>query len=100
MTVMGAFASYFLKKASGTANLKMLILNLNLYIGGILYLFSAIVNIYVLKKLPYSSVLPLTSITYIWTMLISYFALNEKISSYKILGVGLIVLGASALAIS
>ncbi|MFR2167688.1 MAG: hypothetical protein ACLS5W_07540 [Coprococcus sp.] len=45
-----------------------------------MYLVSALLNIYVLRYLDYSVVLPLTSVTYIWTMVISYFILKEKIS--------------------
>lgn len=94
MTIMGSVASLFLKKASVFKNLKDLFLNINLYIGGFLYLGAAILNIVVLRYLDYSIVLPLTSITYIWTMIISYLFLKEHISSKKIIGVILIVLGA------
>lgn len=94
MTVLGAFAGLFLKKSSSASNIKGLILNINLYIGGILYLISAFMNIYVLKFLDYSVVLPLTSITYVWTMIISYLILKENINLKKILGVILIFLGA------
>jgi len=59
-----------------------------------LYLLSAVLNIYVLKYLDYSVVLPLTSITYIWTMVLSYFSLKERITAKKVLGVALIVGGA------
>jgi drug/metabolite transporter (DMT)-like permease len=99
MTIMGAFAGLFLKKASSSNGLKSLILNSNLYFGGVLYFFSALVNIYVLKFLEYSVVLPLTSITYIWTMIISYFILNERITLRKIIGIGFILFGATMLAI-
>lgn len=94
MTILGAFAGMFLKRASSNLNIKALLLNYNLYIGGLLYLISALLNIYVLRFLDYSVVLPLTSITYVWTMLISYFVLKEKITVKKIIGVCLIILGA------
>ena len=68
--------------------------NINLYIGGALYLASAVANIIVLKKMEYSIVLPLTSITYIWTMILSYMILKEKITKKKIGGVILILIGA------
>lgn len=93
MTAMGAFAGLFLKKASSNLELKNLMVNCNLYLGGIIYLTAAAINIYVLKFLDYSVVLPLTSITYVWTMLISYFILKEKITLKKIFGTGLILLG-------
>lgn len=99
MTLIGSFASYFLKKASGTSNFIMMLRNINLYLGGFLYLFSAILNIYVLRYLDYSVVLPLTSITYIWTMFLSYKLLNEKISKNKLIGVFMIFTGAILISI-
>ena len=94
MTIMGSVASLFLKKASYFKNIKELLLNINLYIGGFLYLGAAILNIIVLKNMDYSMVLPLTSLTYVWTMFISYLFLKEYISKKKMIGVSLIVLGA------
>lgn len=76
-------ASLFLKKASASESIIATIKNINLYIGGALYLVSALLNIYVLRYLDYSVVLPLTSVTYIWTMVISYFILKEKISKKR-----------------
>lgn len=93
MTLFGSFASYFLKKASFFGSLLNLLKNKNVYIGGILYVISAVINVYVLKYLPYSIVLPLTSFTYVWTMIISHLLLNEYISKRKIIGLVLIILG-------
>lgn len=100
MTSMGAIASIFFKKASSSNGIMQLLLNINLYIGGFLYLASAILNIIVLKYLNYSVVLPLTSITYIWTMIFSYLLLKEKITMKKAIGVSCIVLGAICVAVS
>lgn len=94
MTIMGSVASLFLKKASGFKDLKGLLFNINLYVGGFLYLGAAILNIMVLKKMDYSIVLPLTSFTYVWTMIISYLFLHEHISYKKIIGVTCIIVGA------
>lgn len=94
MTLMGSIASLFLKKASEQKSLFSLLKNINLYIGGILYLISAVMNIWLLRYLDYSVVLPLTSLTYIWTMILSYLILKEKISKKKIFGVLLILIGA------
>lgn len=95
MSLFGAFAGLFLKKASCKLEIKALILNYNLYLGGCLYLLAALINIYVLKFLDYSVVLPLTSLTYVFTMLISYFILKESISKNKIAGVFFIIIGAA-----
>ncbi len=94
MTFLGATASLFLKKASGSEGLLALMQNVNFYLGGMLYLLAAVLNIYILKFLEYSVVLPLTSLTYIWTMALSYFVLKEKITGRKMLGVALILAGA------
>lgn len=94
MTMIGSVASLFLKKASGSETFWEMLLNINLYIGGFLYVTSAVLNIFVLHFLDYSVVLPLTSITYIWTMIFSYLILKEKITIKKISGVALIVFGA------
>ncbi|WP_349291315.1 EamA family transporter [Planococcus beigongshangi] len=98
MTWIGAFGGYYLKKASSfNINLERKEFMLRLMFGAFLYGASAILNILALKFLPYTVVFPLTSITYIWTMLISFFLLKERISGRKIIGVLLIVTGAFVL---
>ena len=99
MTMFGSVASLFLKKASGLNSLIDMLKNINLYIGGFLYVSSAVLNIWLLKILDYSVILPLTSLTYIWTMVLSYFILKEKITVKKIAGVCLILVGAIIISI-
>ena len=94
MTMLGAVASLLLKRASGAECVWMLVTNVNLYIGGGLYVIATLLNIFVLRYLDYTVVLPLTSFTYVWTMVVSYLALHEKITKKKMLGVCLIVVGA------
>lgn len=94
MTYLGAQASVFLKRASsGVDSLHKVFLSPNLYLGGCLYLAAALLNIYVLRLLEYSRVLPLTSFTYVWTLMLSFFFFQERIGLGKIIGVALIVLG-------
>lgn len=99
MTMFGSVASLFLKKASASEGLIDMIKNINLYIGGFLYVSSAILNIWLLKVLDYSVILPLTSLTYIWTMILSYLILKETITVKKIIGVCLILTGAIIISI-
>ena len=99
MTLLGAVASLFLKRASGSEGILGLLKNANFYVGGMLYLFAAVLNIYILKFLDYSVVLPLTSMTYIWTMALSYVVLKEKITGRKLAGVALILAGAVAVSL-
>lgn len=97
MTIIGAFAGLFLKKASTGKNIKSILFSVYLYLGGGLYFVSALLNIYLLKVIDYSVMLPLTSITYIWTLIVSYLFLSEKITVKKILGVAGIIIGSFVL---
>ena len=58
------------------------------------YLIAALLNIYVLSLMEYSKVLPLTSLTYGWTMLLSYLVFKEKINIQKIVGLLFVIAGA------
>lgn len=58
-----------------------------------MYGIGALLNVYLLRMLPYSIVFPLTSLTYVWTMALSKYILKEKINRFKIIGVTLILLG-------
>ena len=94
MTLMGSVASLFLKKASGSDGIRSMLFNINLYVGGGMYFISALINIWVLRYMDYSVVLPLTSLTYMWTMILSYLILREKINKRKIIGVVFVLIGA------
>jgi len=94
MTMMGSVAALFLKRASSAKTIIQMIKNKNIYIGGGLYFLSSLLNIQVLRYLDYSTVLPLTSITYIWTMFLAYLILKEKITTRKIIGLSAILCGA------
>lgn len=94
MTLIGSVAAMFLKKASGANDIISLLTNINLYVGAFLYFFSAVLNIIVLRHLDYSMVLPLTSITYIWTLMLSKLFLQEVIKKRKLFGILCIATGA------
>jgi uncharacterized membrane protein len=91
-TIIGAFGAICFKK--GVKN--TLIENLKskfLYIGFILYSTSAIIYIFTLKGNELSKIYPLVSLGYIWTILLSYLILKEKITKFKWISISLIVLG-------
>ncbi len=98
MTFMGSAASIFFKRASASGGIVQMLMNANLYIGGFIYLAAAAANIYVLRYLDYSVVLPLGSVTYIWTMVLSSVLLHEKITKKKVMGVLCIIAGAVCVA--
>lgn|GEM_PF-140076 len=93
MTLSGALGGYYFKKAANQRLKLHRAFLLPLFAGGMLYFIGAVLNIMVLKQLPYTVVFPLTSITYIWTLGLSYIFLKESITGKKIAGVLLIVIG-------
>lgn len=92
-TLLGSVGGFYLKKSTAKEGITGIILSPFLYLGGFSYLISAILNIIILKYLPYSVVLPLTSITYIWSLIIAYYFLKEKITKVKIYGIICIIIG-------
>ncbi|MBR1847608.1 MAG: EamA family transporter [Lachnospiraceae bacterium] len=70
------------------------------YLGGFLYVLASLLSIYLLKVLPYSIVVPLGGLTYIWTLIISARLLHERITVRKFAGVVVILLGVFLIATS
>ncbi|MGE5626543.1 MAG: EamA family transporter [Solirubrobacterales bacterium] len=100
LTLSGSLGGFCFKKAvSSCDSLIRVVFSPLLYLGGIFYVTGAALNIVVLKFLPYTVVLPLTALTYIWTLIIAHFALKEKITRLKITGVILILAGAILLCV-
>lgn len=99
MTLLGSLGGYFFKRCSARGLKLSLYFIINLGIGGTLYVAGAVLNIWLLKLLPYTIVYPLTAVTYIWTLIFSYFFLSEKINRRKVFGVLLIILGACLLVV-
>lgn len=93
MTMLGAVASLALKKACEAQGLLAIAKNRFLYVGGFLYLSTAVINIILLRYLDYSVVLPFTSLTYVWSTILSAKILKEHVSKKQMTGLALIVLG-------
>jgi drug/metabolite transporter (DMT)-like permease len=97
-SLAAAFASYFLKIASGSGKIPAILKNRHLYFGGALYTASAFISIALLKRMPFSVLLPLGGMCYVWTILISRRFLGERIGARKIAGVALIIAGIALVA--
>ncbi len=96
MTALGSFGALcfkFLTRPGESLNLKKLLTNKMLYIGGFLYVLSSVFNVILLKYWDYSIVYPISAMTYVWTMFISRFILHEKINAFKIAAIVLIAAG-------
>ena len=103
MTVSGTFGALFFKK--GIAKLKginifSLIFVPEVYIGVAFYMIGAVTNIILLRYIPYTVLYPMTSLTYIWTMVVSYIVLKEKINKDKVMAIICIVIGVLILSMS
>ncbi len=99
MAFVSSFASYFLKKSStGKSGKLAMLLSPFFYLGGVLYVLAAGINIFLLQYLPMAIVMPLGSMTYIVTMFLSVKLLNEKITGRKILGMLIIIAGVAMVA--
>ena len=95
MTMLGSLGAACFKKATFSTNSGILTLLKNkwIYLGVVLYVSGALFNILALRFLDYSVVLPLSSITYIWTIFFSYKFFHETINRYKIIAICCIVAG-------
>ena len=95
MTCLGSLGAICFKKTSisGSFNIRELAKNKWLYIGAVLYVVGAVFNIIVLRFLPYSVVLPFSSITYVWTIFFSNRFFHEKVNKFKILAICCIAVG-------
>lgn len=91
-TVVSAIGIILLKLASRFGFMKM-VFSRHFILGGVLFLFSGFFLILALKTEELSLLFPITSLTYIWVMLLSKAYLKEDVNKWKICGVALIVLG-------
>lgn len=95
-TFSGSAGALALKKGMNDLpqfSVKSVVTNVWIYLGTFLYILSAVTNIILLKFLDYSIAFPMTSLTYVWTVIISYFIFKEKLSIRKVLAVILIIIG-------
>ena len=94
MTLFGAAGAVLLKfSLSGSFSVFSLLRSIPFYLGGGLYFASALLNILLLRDMPLAILLPLTSITYIWTFLLARFFFKESITKLKISGLMIIFAG-------
>lgn len=101
MGLLGSFGSYFLKRAVSNGLVVMRLLKSGcLYCGVLFYVTSALLSIGLLRRMPYSVVVPAGALSYVWTMIISRFCLGEKITGWKIFGLALIMIGVIMVALS
>lgn len=100
MTMLGSVASVLLKRAASDLRPAQLLRDWHFWAGGTGYALAALLNIWVLRHLDLSVVLPFTGLTYVWTLLIARAFLGEQLTWRKAVGVGLILLGVVLIALT
>lgn len=94
MTLIGAVGAFFLKTGMDRADsLPKVFQTPQIYLGGCCYLTGAGLNILLLRRMDYSILYPVTSVTYIWSMLLSAAFLGERLTGRKLLGIAAILAG-------
>lgn len=91
---IAAIAQYFLKIGSDKQiPFPWNFFETNIFLGLCLYVLSTALYLEALKKLPLSIGYMLTTTSYLWAMLISFFWLKEGISLMNWLGFALVMVG-------
>lgn len=96
MTLCGSVGAILFKKVmNGMDRLSVVAIlkNPNFYLGGFCYAIGVLVNIILMRFFDYTVVYPSTSFTYVWTIIISYIVLKEKINAFKLSAVAFIIAG-------
>ena len=94
MTLGGALGAFFFKQgARQLSGVFTIFVQPKIYLGGIFYVLSALLNVYLLRYLDYSVLYPMTAMTYIWSAVLSRLYLGEAITRNKMLGIGAICIG-------
>ncbi|WP_422657201.1 EamA family transporter [Paenibacillus sp. EC2-1] len=87
MTLFGSLGSVLFKGFTSKKKLSLLFLGFASYGTG------ALLNIYLLKELPYTLVMPANALTFLWALLFAKIIFKETIGVIKIAGVVFIMSG-------
>ncbi|WP_410512286.1 DMT family transporter [Paenibacillus sp. BR2-3] len=87
MTLFGSLGSVFFKGFTSKKRYSLLL------IGFASYGIGALLNIYLLKKLPYTLVMPANALTFLWALLFAKIFFKETIDIIKISGLVFIISG-------
>ncbi len=101
-TLLSSIASVFLKLGTRTLefNFSSIIRNYKIGLGILFMIFSLGVYMMALKGGQLSVLYPFASLSYVWVTINSKLFLKEKINTYKLSGIGLIIVGITLIAIT
>lgn len=87
MTLLGSSGSACFKAFSLNKQTRVLLLGFACYGSG------ALLNILLLRYLPYTVVLPANALTFVWTLAFARLLFHERVGMYQIAGVAFIFAG-------
>jgi multidrug transporter EmrE-like cation transporter len=99
-TVLGAGAQVLMKTGANQmthAGVLGMLTNLPLMGGYFLYGVSTLLLVLALKDGELSLLYPVIALTYVWVTILSFVIFHDAINPWKLLGIGLIVLGVGVL---
>lgn len=102
ISVINALAQVFLKfgaNAIDFSSLYSIIIDYNLWIGIFIYCIAGVGMIFAFRGGEVSLLYPLLASAYIFTLLFSKIFFNEALTSHKLIGVGIIIIGVILLGI-
>ena len=99
--IIAALGGIFLKKLSTSLNsfefnfagVINILLNYNLWLGGICYVLPIIIWAFLLRHMELTKLQPILSIVYIYTLLFAYLFLNEQPSIQRLVGIVIVIVG-------
>lgn len=97
--VITAAGGVFLKRLSSALgggdgySLWKIVLNANLWMGGMCYVLPVVFWAYLLKTMELTKLQPLLSVVYIYSVGFAYLFLGEAPSAFRLLGIAVIIVG-------
>ena len=97
--VVTAFGGIFLKRLSqeslsfGFSGIYKLLLNTNLWLGGICYVLPILIWAYLLRSIDLTKLQPMLAIVYIYSAVLGFFLLGEEPTLLRIVGITVVIVG-------
>ena len=98
---IGSIGQLEFKRGSETFgfNITSILANYHLLIGFLLYAFSTLIYIYILREGRLSFIYPIIATSYIWTTFFAKIFLNEPVDATSWLGIALILIGVTLISL-
>jgi len=99
-SILGAIGQIMFAKGSQTINLSKpieLLTNYSLIVGFVCYGIATVVYIIMLQYGNVSVLYPIIALSYVWVLFLSAFLLGQPLTTFKMLGVALIIIGVGAI---